>query len=403
MNNAKNTNFLSVDALENVKLQGLSNTPVTSPNNICIDYLKIRFQGRFDPLIESWYPLLNALEVNHAIYDSDLKTSCYEKTYLYDANVFIMTGGSFTKDIEGRETTILELKGQACREFEARNGIWIRLFEEIIKLNGKCIRIDLALDNFNSLISPGSIVDKVHKKLYVSDWKKSPEIIYSSNNGFSITFGKYSDKTLCIYNKVAERTDRGYAVNQSDWIRYESRFKQECGDNAFSEVYCGMVDGTFDIVCKKLLRGLCDFKTGNKPVEDRKHLCRLSTWDKWEKLVDVEDRIVIRNQYKLETSILRKVNWIDRSASKSRLIMELFTTETFEELDGHFVYKHIDKLRNSDIALLNYALKTIGSDESYTLDSAKNLLIAKYEKYASVSDEGARFIGRYNSDTGEIL
>lgn len=391
---------------ENEFVRGVSNTPLTTQEtidfNVCIDYLKIRFNGLFDINginNKKWFALLRALKVNCDVFD-EVKTSCYKNSYLFDANVYLMTGGDFTKNEFGEDTTILELKGQACREFEARDGNWIELFDEIIKLNGICKRIDLPIDDFGNHISINQVEDKISKHLYTADWKKDPEVIHSDNGGWSMTFGKYSKKTLCVYNKVAERIDRGYAVTKNDWIRWESRFKDESADTAFSFVYQGLVNGNLDQVAKRLLAGLIDIKKGNIPYKDMAHICLLDSRDLWKKFVDLDNRIKIRNQYRLETSMIKKVNWISRSATKNRILMELYTQENFDEIQGHFIYDHICKVTNADIANLNYALE-VAERNKIDLETAKDYLIKNYSQYDKLSLQSKMLLGLID-ENGEV-
>ena len=226
---------------KNSCLGGLSNTPLSTPknieNNVCIDYLKMRLNGTFSPELGIFKKLLHALKVSPEVYDKDKRISNYQKCWIFDANVYIYSGGDTTKNSEGFDTTIVELKGQACREFEGRGGDWIELFTTFMEYGASCKRIDIALDDFQNTCPINSLIYKINKHLYVSDWKKTPEIRFSNNGGATITFGKYSNKTLCIYNKAAERMEKGIDVFCNDWVRFESRFKDETGDGAFLNVY----------------------------------------------------------------------------------------------------------------------------------------------------------------------
>lgn len=403
---ACSSNFESLTSMSG----GLSNTPPTYSNNleqnVCIDYLKIRFDGVFslDSSEEkNWLPLIRALRVNKDVFDTDYFGG-FEKVFIFDSNVFIMIGKNQMNNSHGEKCSILELKGQACREFESRGGCWISLFDEVMKLSGKCLRIDVALDDFTGVINENSLLDKTRKQLYSSDYKSSPEIITGNGkslSGFSITFGRNSSKTLCIYNKISERLAKGYVTQKTDWLRFESRFKRESGDAAFSHVYSSLVDKTFDICAKKLIKGLIDFKKGNKKISDLHNVARLKSWEKWDKLLNVEDRIKIRNQFKLEASLMTKINWLDRSASKNRIFMELFSPDVYNELDGHFVYKHINKIKNRDIANLNYARKAQGL-KTLTIEEVRDYLVEKYGKYKNLSIETNVLIGKMNFD-GEII
>lgn len=388
---------------DDIGLGGVSNTPLTTPKNlsqnVCIDYLKIRLDSVFSPTSSEAKMLLEKLKVKSQDFDSDLCVANYRNTYVFDSNVVIATGGEFTKNELGQETTMIELKGQACREFEARGGDWIELFECFYSLNGSCKRIDVALDDFTGLINKNQLIKKINKREYVSNWKNDPIIEYSAFGGFSITFGKHAEKTLCIYNKLSERKAKGIDVLADNWMRYESRFKGEKGQLAFNEVYIGLTQEKLDVVAKQLLKGLIEFKK-SKNNEDENHLYRVANWSLWDKLCNVEDKIKIVNQYKVETSITKKINWLNRSASKNRIIMELSSPTKFNELDGYFVYTHIPKLKNREIASINYIRKANGLNE-ITMEEAQSYLEEKYGKFSNPDSDVFKFLGLVD-DNGVI-
>ena len=387
----------------NSELGGLSNTPLTTPKNlsqnVCIDYLKMRLDSVFFPDSLRFKNLLDTLRVTKQNYDTDIRVANYSKTYVFDSNVVIATGGEFTKNDKGEETTLIELKGQACREFEARGGNWIELFDELFKLNASCRRIDIALDDFTGLIKKEQLIKKINRHEYVSNRKNDPVIEYSANGGFSITFGKYSDKTLCIYNKLSERKAKGIDVLATDWMRYESRFKDKSGDIAFNEVYIGLAKDKLDVVAKELLKGLIEFKK-HITTEDENHLYREKNRSLWDKLCNVDDKIKIVNQYKVEASITKKINWLNRSASKNRILMELTSPLKFNELDGYFVFTHIPKLKNREIASINYMRKANGLSE-ITLEEAQSYLEEKYGKFSNPDSDVFKLLGLVD-DNGEI-
>lgn len=360
---------------KNSCLGGLSNTPLSNSknieNNVCIDYLKMRLDATFSPDMSCYKKLLDALRVPCDVYDTDKKVKNYKKCWIFDANVFIYTGGETTKSRLGIDTTIIELKGQACREFEGRGGDWVELFTVLMEYGASCIRIDIALDDFKNTCPISSLIYKINKHFYVSDWKRSPEIEFSHNGGATITFGKKSKKVLCIYNKAAERLGKGIDVFCKDWVRFESRFNDETGEGAFLNVYQGLTNNNLDVVAKQLLKGLIDFKKDNK--ETRHNLFRVETWNKWELLCDVDSRIKIRNQYKLETSITQKINWLGRSATKNRMLLELCCPNIYHDVDGYFVYDHIPKLKNREIAMINY-LRVQNGLNRITLEEAQTFL-----------------------------
>lgn len=389
---------------ENLCLGGLSNTPLDNSfsieNNVCIDYLKIRFNSLFSPLGKCWKKLIEALRCSPDVYDDDIKVTNYKKCYVFDANVFIYCGGDTTQNSEGEDTSILELKGQACREFEKRGGSWIDLFDEIIKLKGICKRVDLALDDFSNTINlKGMLNNKIRKGLYTSIRKSDPVIQESSNGGLSITFGKFADRTLCIYNKNAERKNKGFIIGDQNWVRYEARFKGDFGDEAFAHAYESLVNNELDITTKKLIKGMLEIKEGNY-LKDEHNLMREKNWSDWDKLLDVNSRIKLKNQAKVEATISRKINWLNRSATKNRIICELLTKDEYSYIDGYFVFNHINKLKNRDIASLNYSLISLGKDP-ITLDDAKDYLFKKYVGDSNPNELVVKILG-FDEKTGEI-
>ena len=56
--------------------------------NVCIDYLKIRFNSLFSPLGKCWKKLIEALRCSPDVYDDDIKVTNYKKCYVFDANVY---------------------------------------------------------------------------------------------------------------------------------------------------------------------------------------------------------------------------------------------------------------------------------------------------------------------------
>lgn len=430
-NKKRNSSFSSKIEDCNSTTGGLSNTPVVNPfvleNNVCIDYLKVRFNQTFSFKDEGFKKLIDVLRCQINKFDVHSPVDGYKNTVVYDANVFISWGGSFTALDDGTETTMLQLKGQACREFEIRGGNWIKLLETCLELHGVCRRIDNALDDFHNILSMEKIEQHVSKGCYVSSFRQKPEI--RKSNGVTFTFGKNSNRTLCIYDKKAERQNRDYQVMVNNWVRYESRFT---GDNAqgvmidvlaslklhkvhkavsgvysdkldFSKDY---VDGDYGDYAKGILFGLLDLKELN---HKDKHISRLPSDSKWLDLVGTNNKIVVRSQAKVETISRKKMKWAYRSTIGVELEKELclLNSEELDNFDGYCRYNHLDKVNNEMIARVNYFRRENNLTE-ISLDDAMNYLMNKYDSFS----DGDEFIYniifnnvKHNVDdlTGEIL
>ena len=356
-------------------------SPTTSlKKNVVIDYLKVRFSRSFNYKDNKFRPLLNALKVQYDIFDKNtvLPGGCVD-SYTYDATVNIFNFGDNCLDSNGERIWCLEMKGQTCREFEQRDGDWLILFKEIMKLNGTCTRIDLTLDDFENSITKKELLNKIYKREYVSCYKNAPVIIV--NNGFSITFGRNSKKTLCIYDKLLEREDKNIPVLVDSWMRYESRFKENQGHEAFLETINALENNTLDILVKSLIKGLVDFKTRNNYSEKNKD--KAKTWTKRNKLLDESERIKISNQGNIEKSITKSCLWLGNSATRIRMLAELVDPDMYVKYDGFNVFNHIGKITKSDIAKVNYLRSDLGLEKI----SYEDAIIYLHQNYDDCANE----------------
>lgn len=370
---------------------GESKSPVIPPktldNNVCIDYLKVRFDGCFDKNDLKYKMLLTILGVKPDEFDGHIPVSGYKFTVVYDVNVFISWGGKYTALDDGTETTMLELKGQACREFEQRQGNWFNLLKYIADVGGVCKRIDIPLDDFNQFIKMPTILDKIYKGLYVTGFRAKPQII--SSNGVTITFGagSGSKKQLCIYDKKAEREFRNYNVMCDSWIRFESRFMDENAQPVMLDVMKSMKDGSFGDYVKRVLRGLLDLKEKNS--DDFNHQGRNKTFIGWEKLTGDEDKIVVCRQSKIETIARKKMKWAYRSTFGVRIEEELclLGTGELDNFEGKCFFDHFGDVNNRMVSRVNYFREEYGF-EKITLGEARKYLWDKYSDFA----DGNKFV-----------
>ena len=84
---------------------GVSNTPLSSlaKTSVCIDYLKVRFDGVFyaeKPSFNDWLPLIAAYRVDPKQFVADKGMSGYARSYRFGESMIVMAGGEFTKNID---------------------------------------------------------------------------------------------------------------------------------------------------------------------------------------------------------------------------------------------------------------------------------------------------------------
>lgn len=352
-NNIINVKDICPNGISNTR----SDTYLNCSRSVCIDYFKVRFNRVFSIDSKEFKKLLTLLYIKEdfVTYENS-QWDGYKNCFTLGSDVQYMYGGLFTQS-EGNETSILQLKGSACRSLDDRfiqNNIdiydgWKNLMEFCNSLGCFYKRIDTPLDYYGNDVNFNNLLDKIYKNLYVSNFKKSPEIIKS--NGFSITFGKYSARTLCIYDKLQERKFKDYEVSLNNWMRFEPRFKDENADDYANKLLVALIKKDLGSLVCGVIRGLLDIKEKNN--FDKNNLYKASTWSKWLVLLENNYPISITRYVNRTSTILKKYNWFQRSVSKAKMMIEMAFPFECDELLGMSYYSHIDKIKPKDIALIN--------------------------------------------------
>lgn len=136
-------------------------------------------------------------------------------------------------DIEMAESFILRSVAEVADSFESA--------QPGIMFSSKCTRIDIAIDEFNGEYSVEDFIDEYYRKrgridseqvnngeVIMKAMKVSRQIIQTTNGDSSLYIGSInSAKRFNIYNKVAERKSAGENVDETNWVRFEGRFKKE--------------------------------------------------------------------------------------------------------------------------------------------------------------------------------
>ncbi|MDD4154782.1 MAG: replication initiation factor domain-containing protein [Bacilli bacterium] len=389
-----------VKAVSEAAAVGLSNTlPIMESSytyNVCLDYVKFRFNGEFDVGNSFFRDLLHILKVKPTMYDETHGNNGYEKKLVFEENVIFQVGGRTTKNRDGEETWLMEMSGSSCRDFDERGGSWIDLLSLCLKNGGICTRIDVAIDDFTGKISVNEIKYRIFHHLYsmpMKSWKKfgtpevlsegienqdkEAEVIDSCNEGFTADFGTKYSKQLSIYNKRAERMSKEYAVFVKSWIRYEGRFFKDSAVSAVNLVLSSLESNTFSSVVSGLIRGLVEFKE----VNGYSHLdrSRAPIWKKWEAMLGFVEKITFVNQAKIESSLARKHEWLLEYAGKTLVKAYIANPGAFDKLMA-FIFNHaVEKLDNSDISSIN-KLRRQDKRKDVTLESSQQFIKDNFDK-----------------------
>lgn len=138
------------------------------------------------------------------------------------------------KGVELVEAYILRSVANIAESFQsAQHGI---------KFSSKCTRIDIAIDEFDGQYTVTDFINNYYHmngvitseqvdkngNVYDKPMNVGKQIIQTTSGGESLYVGSISSsKRLNIYNKVAERENAGEQLEETNWVRFEGRFKKE--------------------------------------------------------------------------------------------------------------------------------------------------------------------------------
>ena len=383
--------------------------------NILIDYFKVGFDFTVS-FKEGFYVEFLKL-ISKDVKDAEripYAAFGYNEGYNVGENIFFFSGGDFTRNKAGEETSLFELKGSACREFEAYGGSWLSLFELVFQYGGHCTRIDIAIDDQSGLITIDELKDKVMKHEYTTKTRNmildenlpeevmnqefdEPQIRTSNNKGFTATFGGRSNSQLCIYNKKAEREAHGYIVTYSSWIRFECRYYHSTAQSAFLILFKVLkedfINGAIDLypkACLSFLAHLIEFKESIKNYGCTNRYLE-SIWSKWDLFCEKIEECVPHCSAKLEQTLFDNYSWFYRT--NKRILNRLFGSDPsrFKSFISYCMKEGFreGKVTLNDIQVINNFRKKEGF-EPISLTQLENYLASE-----TVLEEDSSYFERF--------
>ena len=186
-------------------------------------------------------------------------------------------------------------------------------------------RIDIAIDTFtDKFYTLQKLRDYIKDGQVVSRFKSSTEFIQKSLStsdieSETIWFGsRTSNIQIVFYNKLYERNNANYEVdpNIKFWYRCEIRFRN---DMAKTLVECFRLNSNYMNVINEVLYNYLDFKDFNI-TESNKSRWNTSKW--WLDFLNTNKKLSLKINIK-ECDITTKKKWINKSVSKSELLVYL--------------------------------------------------------------------------------
>lgn len=337
---------------------GSSNTPHTKPKiNTCIDYLKIRFNVGYEKNPSFFEKLFKELGFNPDEFGREGVYNNYLHHLQMGVGATLAFGGTMTLTAKGEETTLLELKGQACRRFEERRWLldennyekkwedaiteyWCSLLELVkFEMEGICTRVDLPTDCLDGFIKTDDIRQKIKNREYtttmrslqLTDEGDAPELTLKNGQskslmgvatikdsalaGYTATFGTRKSVQLCIYDKAAEQWNQSGKPEHESWIRFEVRYYHSAADQEMIPLIQALQSGKIEKHILGCLATAIDFKEPNN--KDESHRSEAKRWDKWDALLCGTPKgkafAEIRGAYAIDKMMMM---WLVREVSK---------------------------------------------------------------------------------------
>ena len=208
----------------------------------------------------------------------------------------------------------VEMTGQGVRKYETImqvEGItWRQVFEHLSSF-ATFSRIDLALDEYEGLVSFDDIIEKIERGEHVGRCRSFKVISGRGSNGehtgTTIYMGSNkSDIMLRVYEKNYERQAKGYEIDVPIWNRWELVLKHEKA-NDFVTRY---LDGGYSF--GSLFGGiLADLIRFVEPGADtNKSRWQTSPW--WSDFLAMAEPIQLKGK-EYQPSLAKTLNWIENS------------------------------------------------------------------------------------------
>lgn len=270
-------------------------------------------------------------------------TNRYQYQYTLGESITLRLYGP--EDFSGFHTCQIELKGEGCREFEARcqDKNWSDLFFFSMILNGKTTRLDLAIDDYSNQLPLEWIDNKLDKRFYTSPIKAKAKPIGRFTEGYSITMGSNDSPTqICIYDKKYEQEAKGNPVLEDSWTRYELRFRGQKANQVRRQLYkvLGHGEEYDESKMKELFLGLLyqslDIKKDNN--YSKSDQSKVDTDPMWLDFIDNANKVVLPPLEKKVPSLDGYFARYTSTVVSFLLFLYIIKGQDFETFE-HVVYK----------------------------------------------------------------
>lgn len=419
------------------RTQGLSNTPATTYNrpgiDFCIDYFKATMAVPFDPASKSSMDCYSKiLQSLYLTMDDAIAlgygNSKYEKGWRFDEDLFIFSGGNLTLTSYGSPTSLIEMKGEACRRFEERaknaerdnpdvnvdspafiTAIWARFFKEASEYVYKVTRFDVPVDDIGGLVPLEELKAKVLEGALTSpmrmrdttrelgeDEEGKRGTVREQNLGWSYALGGRTSQQLTIYDKKAQMEKKlgPGCVLIPHWVRYEVRYYKDKANAMFPQLVAAVSDPdplAFQRFCVGCLASMVTFREKRL---DGDNTYKAPVWGKWAAFIAVGELPQSVRLKKPFLTLKRNADWFKKEVVRTLFRFAATYPKFIIDIIRYALQSGIAKANKDDLAIINSALKADGqeaypelSDAQATVFNAARLDILPAKEILALFDE----------------
>lgn len=255
----------------------------------------------------------------------------------------------------------LNISGSGCRLFEKLSIYdWKTFFATCYSIGANFTRLDVAVDDFNNTFTIEQLTRKVKNDEVTSKFKhaKSFEKIKingGETNGHTLYFGSsQSELQIRFYNKLEERLDRNYILDQNikTWVRSEMQLRRERATSFIEHYLFDEIE--FGALAVGVLKHYITFRVKDKNESNKSRWKVAPFWNKF--LKDVESIPLVKKAR--ETSLVKTFNWLEKNVSKSLYLYVTSSPTGATELE-QLLERGKEQVKEKELLLLEDLAKNV--------------------------------------------
>lgn len=351
--------------------------------HLIIDYFSCTFpllcyQDDYESIIVNQVREMISFFFNYEPVDGDKEEAYNRFKYIYTIGEYITLklGGPLLKS--GHKSCMIEMKGEGCREFErlCPKKTWIDLLEFfILKLGGRCSRIDVTIDDYEgTIIDFNWVKNKLDSKFFTTTFRNKDYTIHgNTSGGYSLQFGSRVTQMLVIYEKLKEQLNKKKECIQDYWVRYEMRYFHDKANDVCLDLIDEGLNG-FRKYCFGIFYKMLDIKEDNNYGLESQN--KVITDPLWLKFLEDVEKVEIRSSTKRKSTYDSYYNYAFPVISYFYLVNLIINNGDFYATDTEILKIAVDGLDSFDakkLKRLNYYL------EERNLKSIDMNVIKEYE------------------------